>query len=92
VAHLPGKFNDDGTVDAADYVVWRKNDGTLAGYDAWRANFGATSGSGPSSGATVPEPKAVVFLLCGISAFGRFPSRTIAYGNSVGPQANILVE
>ena len=25
VAHLPGDFNNDGTVDAADYVVWRKN-------------------------------------------------------------------
>jgi hypothetical protein len=25
---LPGDFNDDGVVDAADYVVWRKTDGT----------------------------------------------------------------
>jgi hypothetical protein len=24
----PGDFNDDGVVDAADYVVWRKTDGT----------------------------------------------------------------
>ena len=42
VAHLPGDFNNDGTVDAADYVVWRKNDGTQTGYDGWRANFGRT--------------------------------------------------
>ena len=27
VAGLPGDFNHDGTVDAADYVVWRKNPG-----------------------------------------------------------------
>ena len=25
---IPGDFNHDGTVDAADYVVWRKTDGT----------------------------------------------------------------
>ena len=25
---LPGDFNNDGTVDAADYVVWRKTDGS----------------------------------------------------------------
>jgi hypothetical protein len=49
VAHLPGDFNNDGTVDAADYVVWRKNDGTQAGYDSWRANFGASLGVGSGS-------------------------------------------
>jgi hypothetical protein len=38
---VPGDYNRNGIVDAADYVVWRKNDGTPAGYDAWRANFGA---------------------------------------------------
>ena len=30
-----GDFNGDGTVDAADYVVWRKTDGTPLGYDTW---------------------------------------------------------
>jgi T5SS/PEP-CTERM-associated repeat protein len=44
---LAGDYNGNGTVDAADYVVWRKNDGTQAGYDTWRANFGA-SAAGPS--------------------------------------------
>ena len=52
VAHLPGDFNDDGTVDAADYVVWRKNDGTQIDYDKWRANFGRTLFIGNGSGAT----------------------------------------
>src|SRR6476659_1146802 len=28
---LPGDFNDNGVVDGADYVVWRKTDGTPAG-------------------------------------------------------------
>jgi hypothetical protein len=40
VAHVAGDFNEDGAVDAADYVVWRKSDGTQKSYEAWRANFG----------------------------------------------------
>ena len=39
---LPGDFNHDGTVDAADYVVWRKTDGTQAEYNTWRTHFGQT--------------------------------------------------
>jgi hypothetical protein len=39
---LPGDFDGDGDVDAADYVVWRKTDGTQTGFDAWRTNFGRT--------------------------------------------------
>jgi endonuclease/exonuclease/phosphatase family metal-dependent hydrolase len=46
---LPGDFNQDGNVDAADYVVWRKSDGTPASYDKWRANFGASLGPGSGS-------------------------------------------
>jgi hypothetical protein len=42
-----GDYNDDGEVDAADYVVWRKNPagfGGPAGYSAWRTNFGSSAG------------------------------------------------
>ena len=38
---LAGDYNQNGIVDAADYSVWRKNDGSQEGYDTWRANFGA---------------------------------------------------
>ncbi len=50
---LPGDFNHDGSVDAADYVVWRKTLNTQETYDIWRANFGRslTSGSGASAAA-----------------------------------------
>lgn len=57
VAGLAGDYNDDGTVDAADYVVWRNTDGAVgaglaadgnsdlhvdnADYILWKANFGA---------------------------------------------------
>jgi hypothetical protein len=43
VVAAPGDFNLDGTVDAADYVRWRKTDNTPANYTLWRANFGNTS-------------------------------------------------
>ena len=64
---LPGDYNADGVVDAADYVVWRKTDGSQPGYDLWRTNFGRTAGSGSgaksSANAAVPEPAAIVILL-----------------------------
>ncbi|MEX2310515.1 MAG: hypothetical protein WD738_23310 [Pirellulales bacterium] len=76
-----GDFNGDGNVDAADYVVWRKNDGTPAGYNAWRTNFGATSAAGAVSVAgihAVPEPHSLVLSLgAGIAVIGAFIYRKI---------------
>jgi hypothetical protein len=54
-ATLPGDFNRDGRVDAADYVVWRNGLGstyTQTHYNVWRANFGRSAGSGSSISAT----------------------------------------
>jgi phospholipase/lecithinase/hemolysin len=66
-----GDFNNDGTIDAADYVVWRKNDGTQESYDAWRANFGTSLGVGSGSvlpsaeplSAAAPEPATVILMI-----------------------------
>jgi hypothetical protein len=58
---LPGDFNLNGTVDAADYSVWRNGLGTIytpAQYTEWKTNFGRRLGS--ASIATVPEPAAAV--------------------------------
>jgi hypothetical protein len=72
-ATLPGDFNNDGTVDAADYVVWRKNDGSQAGYDIWRANFGRTAGSGTTTPlAAVPEAAAFWLAITGIGIWALF--------------------
>lgn len=79
VAHVPGDFNNDGTVDAADYVAWRKNDGTQVGYDAWRAHFGTSLGSGAGAmgsastserlSAAIPEPASIALAIAvGLSA------------------------
>jgi uncharacterized membrane protein len=62
---LPGDFNNDGAVDAADYVVWRKSGGAPEKYAMWRSRFGLTDISGAHAGgnAAVPEPATVIVLL-----------------------------
>jgi hypothetical protein len=66
---FPGDYNGDGAIDAADYVVWRKNPGAFGGnpggYNSWRAHFGQTAGSGlgTSASAAVPEPATFVLLV-----------------------------
>ena len=64
---IPGDYNGDGTVNAADYVVWRETDGTPQGYNTWRASFGqaSSSGSGAIANVAVPEPTAIVLLVMG---------------------------
>jgi hypothetical protein len=63
---VPGDFNGDGKVDAADYVLWRKNPSSFlpATYDTWRANFGIPPGSGTGLGgaSVVPEPAVLGFF------------------------------
>jgi hypothetical protein len=54
-----GDYNENGTVDAADFVVWRNSTGSATSlpnddtpgvgpddYERWRRNFGNTGGSG----------------------------------------------
>ena len=74
VPGIAGDYNQDGTVDAADYVMWRKIDGTQDGYDAWQANFGETAGGGSAEGGTVPEPANALPLLFAIAV--KFISRS----------------
>ena len=75
---LPGDYNLDGKVDAADYVVWRKGVGvepTETNYEIWLANFGQSNGSGAgfNANAVVPEPATAAILMTSILAmfYGR---------------------
>lgn len=77
IAMLLGDYNQNGVVDAADYVVWRKklgsgtalpNDDTPGvgtdDYTRWRARFGNThAGSGSGVGAAIPEPATIAMLV-----------------------------
>jgi hypothetical protein len=80
---LPGDYNGDGTVDAADYLVWRKffgqNENLLADgndndeidtgdYTVWTEDFGSTESSGGGGGA-VPEPGTIPCILVGLAVF-----------------------
>ena len=88
---LAGDFNHNGTVDGADYVVWRKGLGstfTQNDYNTWRTNFGTTDGAGAESkpeGSSnlVPEPAGatacvsavMALLMVRRSKIGRMSSR-----------------
>jgi hypothetical protein len=67
-AGIDGDFNNDGRVDAADYISLRKQYDNIAtgpgltAYQTWRTNFGRTS-SGSGASAAVPEPAALVLLM-----------------------------
>lgn len=68
VVPQPGDFNGNGTVDAADYVVWRKNAGGASEYDLWREHFGTSvggSGASQAENAAVPEPTTVILACVG---------------------------
>jgi len=84
VAGIPGDFNDDGAVDAMDYIIWKKlrdteadlpNDGDLPGpigsahYALWQQNFGRSEGDGGQGGSEVPEPAAAVLIVLGMVGF-----------------------
>lgn len=64
LAALPGDFNFDGSVDAADYTVWRDGLGTVytsEDYSVWAASYGSTSTT--TSSASVPEPSGWLLAL-----------------------------
>ncbi len=76
-ADLSGDFNGNGSVDVADYVVWRNALGTAyeeEDYGVWRSNFGRTltiAGAALPSfeplPATVPEPTALYLVSIGLA-------------------------
>jgi hypothetical protein len=84
-AGLPGDYNQNGAVDAADYVLWRNNLGSgtslpnddTAGvgnddYSRWRSHFGQTaSGSGAAlSDAGAAVPEASATALFLVAVIG----------------------
>ncbi len=79
---LAGDYNEDGTVDAADYTVWRDSVGSIAGtlpndidggiigmaqYSTWVSNYGMSNPlSSEVSSIAVPEPTALLLATIAI--------------------------
>lgn len=96
-AFLPGDYNHDGRVDAADYVVWRKTMGSTtqlaadgsnnqivdqADFTVWRKNFGLTIAGSGFSFANVPEPAGCALLAFALGCFSLI--RSMAGGGRFG--------
>jgi hypothetical protein len=101
----PGDYNNDGTVDAADYVTWRANEvanaalpndngvgNQAARYDLWRANFGNPPGTGSGDGLaeTAAVPEPSMLALVLLGAILMFPGVRYRYGNPRPPRRTRL--
>ena len=61
-----GDFNFDGSVNAADYTVWRDELETTFSqddYEQWKVHFGESVGQGADSTVTVPESSSLCLML-----------------------------
>ena len=79
IFQVPGDFNADGLVDAADFVKWRENfgqneesllgagDGSgtvdLGDYDIWAAAYASAPGSQSNPAVAVPEPTGLLLAV-----------------------------
>jgi hypothetical protein len=86
IAALPGDYNQDDTVGAADYVVWRDMLGQMGpglaadgngnnqidsgDYDIWWSHFGQTAGSGSGAFANAAVPEPMTMVLLMFAAAG----------------------
>jgi MYXO-CTERM domain-containing protein len=88
---LFGDYNQDGFVNAADYVVYRNRKAGIGGntlpndageegvtiddYRYWKAHYGETLGNGSAATTSAPEPGGL--LLAVLGAVGLFARRRI---------------
>jgi hypothetical protein len=90
---LPGDYNGNGQVDAADYTVWRNTLGSRTSlsadgdgdglidqgdYVVWKNGYGNRTGSGSFTGSAIPEPASLVLFLAGLIAVRWRPRRRSA--------------
>lgn len=90
VSRIPGDYNNSGSVDAADYTIWRDNLGSIStlpndttpgsvaeeDYSVWRENYGAVSSLNNLAAANVPEPGTIALGVGFIVLLTCFPHRS----------------
>lgn len=86
---VPGDYNVNGVVDAADYVLWRKggplaneldNPGIVnaADYNVWRVRFGNSAGSGAAA-TIIPESSTLPFTFTALAQLITHRRRPASY-------------
>jgi len=80
-AGVPGDYNNNGVVDAADYVLWRNHNNTAvtlpndltpgtnpSDYTTWHTHFGQTtaSASAVDGPSAIPEPATALIVLIAV--------------------------
>ena len=86
---VPGDYNVNGVVDAADYVLWRKggplaneldNPGIVnaADYNVWRVRFGNSAGSGAAA-TIIPESSTLLFTFTALAQLITHRRRPASY-------------
>lgn len=79
-APIPGDFNFDGQVNAADLAVWQADYGTNAesdgnGFLVWQRNSDSTSNL-TSAATTIPEPSVIALVVAAVLCFTAAPAIT----------------
>lgn len=91
---VEGDYNDDGVVDAGDYIMWRHHLGSEVqvemdgdhsnlvddgDFDVWRRHYGGQQGGAEAVGNNaVPEPTGMLLLLSSVGWALRYRGRRIA--------------
>ena len=99
-----GDYNEDGSVNAADYVVWREHDGqtfalpnrdtanagpiSAADYNSWRKNFGNTGGSPTQAWVEAGGSNDGTLSEATLGALALNPSDSVSLGNIFKTVAN----
>jgi hypothetical protein len=99
-----GDYNSNGSVDAADYVVWRDSMGTMntlpndpvggtigqGQYGNWRAHFGGMAPGASQIVAAVPEPHSILLVAAVVAGLAGRRAGSSQQANRSGASCGML--